>query len=423
MRGLKPPLLGSLSGEPLRPGLIDDLVAGGDVRLLPAQHGAGIEHKFALTADGRGRAQELAEQLATEPLRAPTENPDAPSIGSVQASLAGSARQDPEGDTRPKAFISWAHGGEEWERTVLDFATALRRTGGVDADLDLWHFTDHENWTTYGPKAIADSNFILVAFDPAYKLRWEGDEEPYKGAGAAREAAAIKAIFERDRDEFVRRVKPVVLPGAANEDIPNDVYGVAERFVVKAFDEKGLEGLLRSIFGKPYDPKPPLGPLPGLPPRFVDEIQQAPPPTDRQGTAADAQSDAIKADEPASDEASLAARLEQIDNALKSYRPEDKSGNMALQPNRHWDQLVRERAQVSAALDALQRSEAGVTGAEPGTASGPKNRSSSDHAKATLATRTGRRTSIPASRAARIPILGPVWRRRLTKAGNPSARL
>jgi hypothetical protein len=105
----------------------------------------------------------------------------------------------------------------------------------VDADLDLWHFTSHENWTTYGPKAIAESDFILVAFDAAYKLRWEGGEEPGKGAGAAREAAAITAIFERDQGEFVRRVKPVVLLGAAKVDISSDVYGVAERFVVKTF--------------------------------------------------------------------------------------------------------------------------------------------------------------------------------------------
>jgi hypothetical protein len=42
------------------------------------------------------------------------------------------------------------HGDAAREKTVLDFATALRLDGGLDADLDLWHLTDHENRTTYG---------------------------------------------------------------------------------------------------------------------------------------------------------------------------------------------------------------------------------------------------------------------------------
>lgn len=93
--------------------------------------------------------------------------------------------------TRPTAFVSYAQSGD-WQKTVLQFTAALRRVGGVDAELDLFHSSDHRQWTTFGPNLIDKSDFTLVAVDAAYKRRWEGDEVEGVGAGAAREAAAIR---------------------------------------------------------------------------------------------------------------------------------------------------------------------------------------------------------------------------------------
>ncbi len=156
---------------------------------------------------------------------------------------------------------------------VLRFATGLRTLGGVDAELDLFHGTSHENWNSFGPTHISTSDFVLIAIDETYGRRWSFQETPGVGAGAARESAAIKAIFDRDQQEFLRRVKVVVLPGASAADIPDDLRGVAERFVVPSFDEAGLEPLLRTIWGRPAFPKPPLGEIPALPPRALADIE------------------------------------------------------------------------------------------------------------------------------------------------------
>jgi hypothetical protein len=143
----------------------------------------------------------------------------------------------------------------------------------VDAELDLFHASDHQQWTTFGSKLVADSDFTLIAVDEAYKRRWLGEEEAGIGAGAAWEAAAVKALFEKDQSAFVRKVKVVVLPIADVSDIPDELRGLCERFEISTLDEEGLEGLLRSLWGKPAYPKPPLGEIPALPPKAIEGLE------------------------------------------------------------------------------------------------------------------------------------------------------
>lgn len=155
--------------------------------------------------------------------------------------------------------MSWAHAhpawtpGQvaQWRQTVLDFATALRTVGGIDADLDLWHTASHENWSTFGVSGIRENDFVLIAASSSYRERWEETGSPRSGAGSAREANAIKAIFDRDRAEFRRRVKVVLLPGATIDDIPTELVSSTERFRIGGFDLAGLTPLLRSLYGKP----------------------------------------------------------------------------------------------------------------------------------------------------------------------------
>jgi hypothetical protein len=183
----------------------------------------------------------------------------------VLAAAALSGRTARVTEAPPSAFISWAHADANWEASVLRFANALRTVGSVDADLDLWHDADHRDWTTYGPSAIREADFILIVASSGFKERWEGTNDPTQGAGAAREAAEIKAIFERDQVEFRRRVKVILLDGTQKDVIPGDLLGMAERFEVRGADIDALRPLLRSLYGVPRYLKPPLGAPPPLP--------------------------------------------------------------------------------------------------------------------------------------------------------------
>ena len=172
----------------------------------------------------------------------------------------------------PTAFISYAHGADAWNATVLQFAISLRTIGGIDADLPVWHLIGGQDWATYGPAAIRTSDFILLAVSPAFREAWQGTNPPDRNAGVAGEAAVIKAIFESDQRDFGRRLRVVLLPGAPRESVPPDLFGTVERHEIRSFDSNGLEPLLRSLHGKPLHAKPSLGPLPALPPRTIAEL-------------------------------------------------------------------------------------------------------------------------------------------------------
>jgi hypothetical protein len=195
----------------------------------------------------------------------------------------GRKTKDPD---HPTAFISYAHSSEDWLLTVLRFTNLLRTEGAIDAEMDLYRQASHRRWSTYGPKLVETADYTLIAVDPTYKRRWKGDEETGVGAGVGREAAAIRAIFDRDQEEFVRRIKVILLPGVDRADIPADLSD-CEWFEIKSFDLPGIGSLLRSLRGKPEFPKPPLGAPPPLPPKSLDGSEPEDEPESDEGPEAE----------------------------------------------------------------------------------------------------------------------------------------
>jgi hypothetical protein len=126
------------------------------------------------------------------------------------------------------ALVSWAHdpnpgiGADAWRDAVLDLVTGLRQHGGVDADVDLFHFSDPDvDWTRWGPRAAQDRDLVLVAVNRAWCDRWEGRNNPCVGAGAVAEADVLHGQFDKNQDGFQRRVVLILLPGASEQDIPD----------------------------------------------------------------------------------------------------------------------------------------------------------------------------------------------------------
>jgi len=152
---------------------------------------------------------------------------------------------------QPSAFISYAHSKPGWRRdetvawkaTVLEFAVLLRKMG-IDAELDQFHGTDPEvDWNRFGPKAAREKDFVLIAVGAAYKERWEGDNEPTEGAGAVREVNELMGQFNERQDDFHRRVKVVILPGADHSDLPAELSNL-QRFRIDELTEAGVEEAL-----------------------------------------------------------------------------------------------------------------------------------------------------------------------------------
>jgi hypothetical protein len=62
---------------------------------------------------------------------------------------------------------------------------------------------------------------VLVALSEGWLRRFEGTESPTVGAGAAREADALMDTYDKDRNEFARKVILVVLPNCDTNTVPS----------------------------------------------------------------------------------------------------------------------------------------------------------------------------------------------------------
>lgn len=235
----------------------DDLGELDLLRVDPIDPGRNLARTFWLTMKGRKEAADLATQTV---------------VDASQPSPETSNRDRASGPEHAvKAVVSWAHGNGDWQATVAEFAFELRKLG-IDANIDLIHLQDRAvDWTTYGPRAIEESDFVLIAVSAAYKERWEGTNDPGTGAGAAREANTLKTLFGDDQEAFYGKVKMVILPGATRDDIPTELRAVVHRFQIATIDEPSLEGLLRVLTDQPEFVAPPVGSVPLLPPKPVGQ--------------------------------------------------------------------------------------------------------------------------------------------------------
>jgi hypothetical protein len=199
----------------------------------------------------------------------------------------------------PTAIVSWAHTSEgwtndqatEWRQQVMALVDALR-DNGIDADIDLHHAGDVD-WTRFGPQAIVDRDWVLVALSPSWKERFEGRNDPTVGAGAAAEANALRSIWSEDQTAFRDKLVLLTLPMVRGERlVPVELHGV-QRFTIEDFANEGLEPLLRLLTDQPAYPLRPVGRIPQLAPEAriqdvntvtsqrVDEVRSAKPNRDQ----------------------------------------------------------------------------------------------------------------------------------------------
>jgi hypothetical protein len=172
----------------------------------------------------------------------------------------------------PTAIVSWAHTSEgwthgqttEWRQQVMALVDALR-DNGIDTDIDLHHAADVD-WTRFGPQAIVDKDWVLVAVSPSWRERFEGRNDPTVGAGAAGEANALRSIWIDDQTAFQNKLVLLALPMIRGERlVPVELHGV-QRFTIEDFSSEALEPLLRLLTDQLAYPLRPLGRVPRLPP-------------------------------------------------------------------------------------------------------------------------------------------------------------
>lgn len=165
---------------------------------------------------------------------------------------------------RPKVFISYAWGTQEYQTKVLAFATSLMQDG-VDVLLDKWSAMGGNDLNSFMEKSVNDSTVtnVLMLLDENYSKK---ADQRKGGVGtetqiisqqvyqSVEQSKFIPVVFERDQNGHIN--KPIYLKSRFHYDLSdNDSY-----------DEE-YKKLVRHLFGVETYRKPSIGNRPA----WIDE--------------------------------------------------------------------------------------------------------------------------------------------------------
>jgi hypothetical protein len=94
-------------------------------------------------------------------------------------------------------FVSYAQDTADHKAAVKALADEIGALGGVDCDLDQYHERDDPpgGWPSWMQAQIANRDLVVVVGSPAYRKRFEQQEEPEVGLGAKYESILISNRF------------------------------------------------------------------------------------------------------------------------------------------------------------------------------------------------------------------------------------
>jgi len=191
----------------------------------------------------------------------PFAEPSGPA-GVLSPSLAvDDARQAEE--YHPRVFISYAHdtnAHKNWVRRLGD----LLVTCGVDAHLDQWDSNHRKEWSLWAAEQFEYADFVIAVVSPTFLSAFDGklaDGAPHRGIKS--ETVIIREKLHSNRDEWTRKVLPVVPPYGSVDDISVQLQRwTADHYAIDKLSPEGIDELLRAMTGVPRHVRPPLGQLP-----------------------------------------------------------------------------------------------------------------------------------------------------------------
>ncbi|WP_309113150.1 SEFIR domain-containing protein [Saccharothrix sp.] len=172
------------------------------------------------------------------------------------------------GPAAPRVLISYAKDHEHHIGRVVEFAGLLRRQAGIDVVLDLWDRTEHRDWSEWFAAELDAASYVLVVGSPEYRRL--SDHPVASDTVTALQVSMLKQRLYGDRDRWLRRVLPVVLPGGGPDELPDFLSPATVRpYAVPWISLAGVEELCRVLTGQPAHLKPALGETVAGPPRVV----------------------------------------------------------------------------------------------------------------------------------------------------------
>jgi SEFIR domain-containing protein len=164
----------------------------------------------------------------------------------------------------PTVFLSYARDDEVHASTVLDLANLLV-ANGIDVELDDWHSGSRRDRYAWVLREIQAADFVIVVASPGYRSVGDGTHTRNLHRGVQAEAAVLRDLVYGDRETWLGRVLPVVLPGRSLDELPafTQPYS-ASHFVIDSITDGGVEALLRVLTKQPRHVRPSIGRIPEL---------------------------------------------------------------------------------------------------------------------------------------------------------------
>jgi hypothetical protein len=162
--------------------------------------------------------------------------------------------------------VSYAHDSEQHKADVRAFAEFLLNNG-IDVTIDQWSQFQRRDWSSWATKAIKEADFIIVVASPGYRDAGDGIGLPSMNRGVQSEAAILRNLLHGNRETWLHKILPVLLPGHGADELPEFMLPYsASHYAVDKLTVDGADSLIRVITGQPGYIRPPRGQVPSLPP-------------------------------------------------------------------------------------------------------------------------------------------------------------
>ncbi len=177
----------------------------------------------------------------------------------------------------PNVFVSYTHESAEHRNHVIEFAAFLHQQG-IATVLDAWLEGERRDWYLWALRGMTEADYVVVIASEKYCSISDGHgsntlEGVRSGAGVLRE------MIQADRERWLRKILPVLLPGHDKAELPVFLQPYsASFFAVTEFTVQGAEDLLRVIHRRPPYVAPSVaGQLPEFPvPANARAVRKAP---------------------------------------------------------------------------------------------------------------------------------------------------
>ncbi|GIM97332.1 toll/interleukin-1 receptor domain-containing protein [Paractinoplanes toevensis] len=145
---------------------------------------------------------------------------------------------------RPRVFISYAQESPQHMADVTRLCDLLRGLG-IDVRYDQDGQDTRRSWTDWTNVEISRSDFVIVVASRMYRAMSEGETDPQTHRGIRSEYDRLTDALHGNRDTWIKKILPVVLPGHTVEEIPRSFSPYThDHYVVSAFTEHGAADLL-----------------------------------------------------------------------------------------------------------------------------------------------------------------------------------